>query len=467
MLLRRQLPAGVLLAFGALLMAAAALAAHRQADEVDAFMRGVAVLAAGGLVVVAGLTRPAWTFSIALALSVFSSQWHEMGVPFSPDRLLMATGIAVVLWRELVVGAGARVRPRPIHWLLALVAFYAIVSAILAGTIGQRDAQFELLDRLGLLPFVLFAIAPVVFEDRRDRDVLLGVLTVVGAYLGLTALFETTGPKALVLPHYISDPALGIHADRARGPFLEAGANGLALLTCGVAAGIATIQERHRARLRTGAGLVTVLCALGMLMTLTRVVWLSGAIGLVVGLLLAKETRRYALPAAALGAILTVAAFAVVPGLHQKAVTREGDQYPLWDRKNSNAAAVRMIKARPLFGFGWSRFSQDSVEYYRQSPNYPLTTVPDLHNVVLSNAVALGLIGAALWAWAGIAAIGGAMLARVPRDARAWQIGLGVMAIGWAVSATSTPLGFPFPTMALWVVAGMVGGAALPARRMR
>ena len=56
------------------------------------------------------------------------------------------------------------------------------------------------------------------------RRILLGTLVAIGAYLSLTAVAEKLGITGLEVPGYISDPTVGIHFGRARGPFVDAGA---------------------------------------------------------------------------------------------------------------------------------------------------------------------------------------------------------------------------------------------------
>jgi putative inorganic carbon (hco3(-)) transporter len=304
---------------------------------------------------------------------------------------------------------------------------------------------------------VLFFVAPRVYRGERERQVLLGTLVALGGYLGLTALLETTGPEALVFPQYILDPAIGTHADRARGPFAEAGANGLMLFFCGVAAALAVMRWRDR-RARGAAGLVVLLCALGVLLTVTRAAWLGAVVGTLAALLVARETRRYIVPAIAVGAVGALLAFALIPGLQDRADKRANDQYPLWDRKNSNAAALRMIAAKPVLGFGWGRFATDSFGYYRQSPDYPLTYVDHVHNVYLGNAVELGLLGALLWLGVVAVVAVGSVLRRGPPEMRMWKLALVALVVGYAVVATTTPLGFTAPTLLLWTWAGLAWG---------
>jgi putative inorganic carbon (HCO3(-)) transporter len=350
-----------------------------------------------------------------------------------------------------------RLQTRPVDWLLALAAFYAVMSGVLAGSLDESHPRFLLLDRFGLLPFMVFFVAPFAFRTERDRRVLLGALVVMGLYLGLDALLETTGPRSVLVPGYINDPLQGIHFDRARGPFLEAGAMGIALYAGAVASAIAFVKWVNPER-RLFALLVVGLCSVGVVLTLTRAVWLAALIATPVALLTARETRRWIVPIALTGLVVVLGALAVVPGLQARADKRAADKTPIWDRQNSNAAAVRMFEDRPLTGFGWGRFSTKSGPYYRQSQDYPLSDVEDLHNVYLSTAVELGGPGAFIWLVAVLTAIGSAVVRRGPPELRPWKIGLVAIAVAMAVSYATTPFAYVFPTLLLWMWAGVAWG---------
>jgi hypothetical protein len=447
----------------ALLVAAAvAVTTRGTATNVDAFEQATYALVGIAVVGMALAVRPAWTVSIGLALAVFSGHWDTMGIPVALDRLLLGTAIVSTLVRERIRSPDA-LKARPIDCLLALVAIYAIGSSLIADTWQYESIRFALLDRLSLLGFMLFFVAPKAFREERDRRVLLGTLVALGAYLGLTALFEEVGPEALVVPDYILDPNVGTHEDRARGPFAEAAANGLALYGCLIASVIAAITWRDR-RWRQVAGIIVALCALGILLTVTRAAWIAGTAATILTLLAAKETRRFVIPAIGLGGIGVLLAFALIPGLESQAEDRASEDRPVWDRRNSTNAALRMLADRPLLGFGWGRFQADSPRYYRQSQDYPLTGQRQLHNVYLSNAVELGLIGALLWLTAGLVAIVGSIVRRGPPELRIWKLGLLAWAICYAISALSTPLGFAMPILLLWTWAGVARGE--PERRV-
>ena len=103
--------------------------------------------------------------------------------------------------------------------------------------------------------------------SRHSRLVVLG-------YLCLIAILFLFGAKGLIFPRYILDESLGIHADRARGPFLQAVANGVTLNLLGLIA----LDSFRRGRLkRLPALLFLIALPLAILATRTRAVWLSFA----------------------------------------------------------------------------------------------------------------------------------------------------------------------------------------------
>jgi putative inorganic carbon (hco3(-)) transporter len=265
------------------------------------------------------------------------------------------------------------------------------------------------------------------------------------------ALLETVGPKSLVFPRYIENPGIGIHFGRARGPFVEAAANGLALIICGVAATIALVRWRNKLLPLA----VLLLCAAGAVFTLTRQIWLAAVVATVVAMLSRRELRILLVPAAALAAMSVFALFAFVPGFSGKAHSRADDERPVWDRLNSNDAAERMILARPITGFGWATFGVKGLQFYRQAADRPLTVVARPHNVLLANGAELGVPMTLVWlASLGVAVLGG-LRRRGPPDLDDWRTGLVAVAVAWFVVANFTPMNYAFCHAALWLWAGL------------
>lgn len=425
----------------------------------------VALIATGAGAAIGLFVRPSVFFALGLGASVMSGNWERLGLPIGLDRMLMLGGLGA-----LVLGVTVSPRPpgvrkfRAVEVVMVVLAAIAIASALVAGSLTQPQGFYALLDRLGIVPFVAFALADRVFGTEEDRRFLVGVMTVVGAYLAVTAVFEIVGMTALVFPKYINDPLIGTHWGRARGPFLEAGADGLALFECGVAATVGVAIFRRRAARLAGIA-VAAACGLGVLLTLTRADWIAAVVGAIVGCLLHPRARRWLLPVAGVVAVAVVVALVLIPGLATRASDRASDQKPVWDRKNTNTAAVRIVEAHPLFGVGWQQFVPENADYVRQADDYPLSQVTiGVHNVFLSYAAELGLVGGVLW----LAAVGLGAAAAWKGGASMspeWRAASMAILVNWLVVGAFQPLAFAFPNLCVWLWLGVA--AAPTARRLR
>lgn len=454
------------LAIGGVLACAFAAAIHNQAlAERVSPLDALTLVATASAIYLAVHADLAWTFAIGIALSVFSGNAEYIGLPISPDRVVLSFGVATLFWRSSrfsrasMTSSGTAARGfGAAQWFILLAIGYAIISAAWTGTLLHHDGFYGLLDRFGVVPFVMFLVAPRVFATERQRQALVVTLVVLGAYLGWTAVAEGLNLNSLVFPRYILDPTIGIHADRARGPFVEAVANGLALYACGVAAAVALATWRGLES-RCIATIVLALCIVGVVLTLTRAVWVASVAAPLVAMLFSHRLRRRALPAGVVAAVLVAGTLALIPGLTTSVQSRAQTVRPVWDRLNTDAAALRMIEHRPLLGFGWGSFVEQGPEYLRQSLRYPLTGAGlNVHNVLLSHAVELGLVGLALWLAAFFGGVGGAALRRLPHELDPWRIGLVAVGINWLIVANFGPLGYAFPTLLLWTWAGLVWG---------
>ena len=409
----------------------------------------VAVITVISMAVVIWWVDPAYTLSAAILL---------MPGPLSPDRLLLAGGLLAVLLRAPPVRHRPKLQISAIHWVLAVAALYAVGSALVVGTLSEREALFKIIDAFGVMPFLLFLVAPLAFATPRQRELLLVTFVALGAYLSLTTIFETAKVDALVWPKYILDPNYGIHLGRGRGPFVDAVANGLALYTCAVVCAIAVVAWRSPLS-RAAAVAVGLLCVVGAFLSLERSVWIGVVVGTVVSMLTTRGLRRFLVPVALGVALAVSASLVLIPGLSRRAHERATNSSTVWDRKNLARAASNMIEAKPLFGFGWSRFTAESADYFQQAFDYPLTaTDVGLHNTPLTYAVDLGLVGATLWFVGVIFGIGTALTTRGPPELRPWRVGLLAIALASLVVSNSVP-----PTAwlnrSIWLFAGVVYSA--------
>ena len=393
---------------------------------------------------------------IGLVLLAFSRRWEHIGIPVSLDRPVLMAGIALCAFDFF--RRGGRLALRLVHVLLVGSMVWGVLSAISVGTLEGRGL-FALVDRYGFIPFALFVLAPALFPDAASRRFLARAFTVFGLYLGLTALAETLGLSVFVWPGYIADWEVGIHYGRARGPFVEAAGNGIMLVMSAAIAGFTATMDRSRGwRL---VGLVTLpLCAVGVVLTLTRAAWLGAAVATVVTVLAVPRLRRWSPLIGVIGLGALALAFAVIPGLTDMVMDRSGSQSPLWDRFNTNWAAVRMLVDEPITGVGWQQAPVLMEEYVRQGDDYPVTAATvglDVHNVFLSRLAELGLVGAFLW----FGALAGATLLPLLRRAethelQAWRVVLLPVCAIWFTAAMFGPVTYPQPNYLLWALGGLV-----------
>lgn len=423
--------------------------------------------------------HPAYTMCAAIALSIFSGAWSQIGLGNLPlNRLFAVLVILQCLLRAPGTATMPRLQIRNVHLLMALTLLYVLGSAVASGTLSNEKGFLTFWDILGVMPYLLFLVAPAVFAGARERQMLLVTLLGLGTYLGITAFFEILGPHSLVFPHYItvSDMATpGVL--RAGGPFQSAVAEGCATFVCAVAAAIAFGTWRGRNRwLAVAAGLIAMM---GCFLTLERGVWLAAALASVIAALATRSGRRWLLPGVLAAALLVGGALTLSSTLSNSAGERATDERSVWDRENQLAAGLRMVQDKPLIGFGWGRYVTDNREYFRQPETYPMTgyvpgvaigalEVPQpLHSTYLAYAVELGLVGLALWLIALLWAVGEGVFRRAPPAMRPWKQGLIAVSVFVLVVIAVNPHEPPFAFVIILVWAGVALGETVPIRRSR
>src|SRR5438270_13428437 len=94
-------------------------------------------------------------------------------------------------------------------------------------------------------------------------------------YLAAISIFSMLNLQTLIVPRFIIDEGIGIHASRARGPFLQAVANGLCLNLLGL---VALDSFRRRKLREIAAGMLFLVVPLALLATKARAVWIATAL---------------------------------------------------------------------------------------------------------------------------------------------------------------------------------------------
>jgi putative inorganic carbon (HCO3(-)) transporter len=327
----------------------------------------------------------------------------------------------------------------------------------LASVIGQRfqNETWSLLASKFIVPFTLFHLAGLVFnEERRFRQFETYALIVLG-YLSFTAIALLVGAHSLVFPRFILDESLGIHTDRARGPLLQAVANGVSLNLLGLLA----VHAYRRGRLRgVKAAVLLGSVPIAILATMTRAVWLS-FIGTVVALIFVS--RNCTLRRVGLGLVLTAGVGLTLvlssPKSSGVLVDRLQESGPVEFREAVYAGGWQMFLERPLTGWGFHEMPAELPRYvigYREKLMYP-------HNTYLEVLVEQGLVGLTLYLWVmwELWRLGrGAIPARerngfLDREFhRLWPVLLGIY---W-VNAVVVVLSYQFVNGLLFTMAGML-----------
>lgn len=397
-----------------------------------------------------GMPAYVWFLTLFIPVTMLSGRYDDVGLPVPVDRLLFAAGVGLLL---LTPEAWRLLRFTWIHALLLAATAAVVVSAATAGTLTESGPAFALLDRY-VVPFTLFAVAPVVWRTPARRDLLLKVLLTMGVYLGTTGILEFVAPQ-LVFPRYIVDESVGIQFGRARGPFVASEAMGLVLVMTGTACAVAAARFRGGWRLLALVGVLT--CVVSVTLTLTRSVWLVTVLTMVFVFVADRRVRLPMIGLLAAAAVAGSVLLAAAPTLAESFTERATTSRSLYDRANTNAAALRIVADQPLTGLGWQRFTRDGVDYVRQADDYPITTVRiEVHNVPLSRAAETGLPAALVYVAAVLASLVVPLLRRGAGDLEGWRLVATSGVIAWGVAAMLSPVPYPTANYLVWLLAGLV-----------
>ncbi len=330
------------------------------------------------------IAAPSWLFFLFLAAALF----RPPGVQFFPfDRILLGVLLFVVTLRATALRQGTRFCGA-VGWPML-----GLVLLALAGLVVQPyDCQaWSVFAAKWFVPFVLFQTAGWLLDEPAFLPRFETFTLVVLAYLSFIAIASLAGAKSLIFPTYILDESLGIHADRARGPFLQAVANGVTLNLLGLMA----LNAFRRRRIR---GMVAILLLaalpLAILATMTRSVWLAFA-GSVVLLRFRSPSRRLRRACTGLLAAGTIALVVCVGAVdsNRSLAERLQDRSPVEFRKAVYQAGWAMFQAKPLLGWGTDATRAElgkRISDFHQDAFY-------LHNTYLEILVERGLLGLGLY----------------------------------------------------------------------
>lgn len=332
------------------------------------------------------MAMPAALFLVTLTVMLFRPPGLEF---YEVDRIALVILVLVVLLRALALRQSLRVAGGlvwPMLGLTALASASALSHSFEAKTWSVLAAKF-------IVPFALFWVSGLVFKDERSLRWLERFSLLVLAYLSFTAIVFLAGIHELVIPPLILDETIGIHADRARGPFLQAVANGVTLNLLGLLA-----IDGYRRRRWRGVGTVILLASLPMaiLATQTRGVWLAFA-GSVGWLILRSEDRklRRACIAWGLVAAIGVTAAAGLGDMGRTLGDRLQDNRSVEFRMAAYQTGWEMFLERPLTGWGTNEMQGELAHRIHGFRGESFA----VHNTYLEVLIEHGVFGFFLYGW--------------------------------------------------------------------
>ena len=406
---------------------------------------------------VIGRREPAYVWLLLAALVFTMFKTSEMGLPIPPDRPLFA--LAALLW--FLDPERDRLRARSFYAVAGATVVWTALSWMSTWPTSDTYPAFALLDRI-VMPLAMFPLGAAVFATAHRRELLLRTSALLAVYLGFTGLMEYLGLHSLLVPSYIATgPSQGADG-RAGGPWLAPEPLGMVSVLAIFMAGL--LFHIAKERLWRVIGVAGVFSGLiGAVVCLTRSTWLSAILaGLVVGLLVPRLRRRLPL-VILLVVVLGTLMLVLFPEFRDNLATRLFTERSVYDRQNTNAAALQIVQQLPLFGIGWGEFISQNVLWVRQADTYPVTTVTiEVHNVFLARAAETGVLGALLWA---LCFATGPMLGLLAKPGAAWSrhwklIGLAAFVV-WIVPSMTSPNPYLTPNYLIWLIWGIAARGSL------
>ncbi|MCA9259916.1 MAG: WecB/TagA/CpsF family glycosyltransferase, partial [Planctomycetales bacterium] len=414
---------------------------------------------------------------IAVSYVFAPTFWSQKIGPLTWNAERVALAAVLVAFTIRFTTGGVVRRPLVVYdWALAgLIAYLTVRCALSDPPVHQRSATgpwWRLLSSFWI-PALLYALARSAPIGRSEWRKFLGVLTVLGVYLGATGFAEITHQWWAVFPRYISDPTLGTHFGRARGPALMSASLGVYLTICFWAAWMLWQEVRPATRAAL-AGAMAVMAA-GVFFTYTRSTWIGLAAGLAIVPLLQVDRRwRPAL----LASMLCVGGLGGIALIGKVASMGRGDEanaeHSVYQRASFTYVSLRMFRDAPIFGHGFGRFYDKKLPYLSdRHQQVELESIRGLdHHItpfsILTETGLVGLFfyGAALVAWLLVAW----RLIRAPSD-EDWRPRVGLFAVGVWIAYVASALFHdltlsPSEHWCLFVTAGISVGVVAEQHRV-
>ncbi len=356
--------------------------------------------------------------SISIRECYYDAKWTSIALLFRPLQWLMAVPsllflimLLAMLFRPpdvefyaidrvaflvliFTVTARGLLLHRPWVWGSVTLPMLGLLLLALAGLLVQPfDAKaWSVFAAKWVVPFALYHLAAWIFEDaaalRRFEVFCWAVL----AYLSFTSVCSLLDLRQFIFPHFVVDENIGIHFDRARGPFLQAVANGVTL-------NLLALMALHSFRRRAMPAVVGIafvcIVPIAILATKTRSVWLSFAFSILWLCFAGSRRVRTVCISLALATLLVAVTFHGGTSNSTSLSERLSESSPVEFRVALYQAGWQMFLEKPVLGWSEPAIQEElerRISDFRQEAFY-------FHNTFLEIAVAHGIMGIVFYVW--------------------------------------------------------------------
>ena len=385
------------------------------------------------------LAAPSLVFLATLTIMLF----RPPNIGLLPlDRLAFFLLVLVVLLRTLLLKTGL-----PFSRSFTLPMLGLSVLALAANWRQAYDAEaWSVVAAQFLVPFAMFHLARAVFNTESSVRQLELFCMLALAYLCFISIAFLSGQTQLIFPRFILDGGVEMHFDRARGPFLQAVANGVSINLLGLVAFDCYLRNRIRALVAVP---LLLSAPIAIFATMTRSVWLSFILSLVVIILFRERQRIWWLLSFA---VITTAVLTYVVTANSTLLAASQERFEDRETVDFRLSVYElswdMFRDRPLLGWGQGEFARE-IET-RISDFRPGTYAA--HNTFIDILVEHGTVGLLLFLWIGC------RFFRLRKQSGwlqfAWPICLAV----YFVNACCVVMNYQFVNALLFTFAGVMAG---------
>lgn len=379
-------------------------------------------------------------FSIVLFFAVFLKRHVTVGfslwflmlllpyagkipIPMLPDisierliwLLLFAIFIFELIFHQRKVVAG----DITLEILMAILCVYILYSMIVAGTLYAKGGGLQLSTFQGgyFLPFLIFFLGKQMLDDGKKIKRVFVFFLVIGFYLGITGIFEILDISTLVFPKYIINPFEGIHWGRARGPLLNASANGTILgMIFFISGYIMQWTDNKKGKILIVIAMTVI--AITILLTYTRACWGGFILAMLAGMFFFNRSRIILFLVGLILLSISLLSILYMQDIQLKKVEAKNKwtvietdkelsisdkvlgrfQYKdsVYGRFAVYKTIGNMIMEKPLLGVGFEKFKEIAGEYTEESGRISSKEI-NIHDTLSGVLVELGVLGLVIY----------------------------------------------------------------------